>query len=271
MNWDEIKNQARECRKSNIPEERIKRLKELFEQTNDGWVAYQLGQEYEGNNTGSALEYYRIAEERLPFPEYRFLAEQAVKRLEGDTKTKSNVYAYLITDEGKKDITTERYSNILVHKSDYPIFIDGFTKEVCHNGQQRNNLTDSEFIMIKTYIETGKSLAPFQVTGYVKEYKKTEENIAWNDKKFNEMVDKGDTIDEEKWEFLRNSSEFAEEILQRIAESAYAIFKSARRKVDIKQDKEFVYFPQTQRRGRDRLAKYQFKPENLTYCLIIPS
>jgi hypothetical protein len=180
-------------------------------------------------------------------------------------------YGYLINKQGKKGITIVQYAKLVDCNNKYDIFIDGFTKEVWCRGKRHEKLTDSEYMMIKTYIETGKSLAPFQVIGYVKEYKKSEEEIAWSDKKLKEMLEHSDTIDEDKWEVLKNSSEFAEEMLQRIAESAYVIFKSARRKVDIKQGKEFVYFPQAQRRGRDRLAKYQFKPENLTYCLIIPS
>jgi hypothetical protein len=180
-------------------------------------------------------------------------------------------YAFLINEKGKRALTKKRYKTILAHADKYDIFINGFTKEVCHNSKKGELLTDTEYIMIKTYMETGKPLAPFQVTGYVREYKKTEQDLAWNDKKLHEVWEKNDTIDDDEWKLLRNSSEISEDSLRRFERSAIKIFESARRKVDIKENRGFIHFPQVQRKGRDRIAKYQFKPENLAYCLIIPS
>jgi hypothetical protein len=184
--------------------------------------------------------------------------------------TALQTYAFLINQNGSRALTKRRYEKIRACANKYDIFIDGFTRKVFRKNSKSVFLSDSEFIMIKTYIETGKPLAPFQITGYVKEYKRTEENIAWNTKRLHDLLEQSDIVDDREWEILKNEGELSEEMLCSLSESATKVFECARRKVDIKDDKEFLHFPQVQRKGRDRIAKYQFNPGSLHYCLIVP-
>jgi len=57
-------------------------LIELFSQTNDGWVAFNIGLEYEKiNRLEEALDFYQKAEELMPLPDYRENARQAISRI----------------------------------------------------------------------------------------------------------------------------------------------------------------------------------------------
>jgi len=62
--WKIINKKIKECQQLLVHEKVIDCLLDLFQQTNDGWVAFNIGQEYEKiNKLEDALEYYQKAEE----------------------------------------------------------------------------------------------------------------------------------------------------------------------------------------------------------------
>ena len=72
----------KECQRIKEPEKVISCLIELFSQTNDGWVAFNIGLEYEKiNRLEEALDFYQKAEELMPLPDYRENARQAISRI----------------------------------------------------------------------------------------------------------------------------------------------------------------------------------------------
>ena len=72
----------KECQRIKEPEKIISCLIELFSQTNDGWVAFNIGLEYEKiNRLEEALDFYQKAEELMPLPDYRENARQAIRRI----------------------------------------------------------------------------------------------------------------------------------------------------------------------------------------------
>jgi hypothetical protein len=72
----------KECQRIKEPEKIISCLIELFSQTNDGWVAFNIGLEYEKiNRLEEALDFYQKAEELMPLPDYRENARQAISRI----------------------------------------------------------------------------------------------------------------------------------------------------------------------------------------------
>ncbi|HQI22885.1 MAG TPA: tetratricopeptide repeat protein [Candidatus Saccharicenans sp.] len=72
----------KECQRIKEPEKIINCLIELFSQTNDGWVAFNIGLEYEKiNRLEEALDFYQKAEELMPLPDYRENARQAISRI----------------------------------------------------------------------------------------------------------------------------------------------------------------------------------------------
>lgn len=82
MEWKEINEKIRECKQLKSPDRVIECLRDLFQKTNDGWVAFNLAQEYEGiNKLEEALEYYQKAETLLPLPEYKKKARDAISRV----------------------------------------------------------------------------------------------------------------------------------------------------------------------------------------------
>jgi len=282
MKWPEINRKARECRKSNNPAERIKCLTKLFEQSNkDSWVAYQLGQEYElTKNREKALLFYRIAEQQLPFPEYKFLALQAIKRLEDDTVKKGHLsdpardyYCYIITHECPKPRTKylneKGYQDLVDNTSGYDLFIDGFTKIVWKK-KRKTKLTDGELSMLREYIEKRQVLAPFQTGEYESAYRRLEVEEAQAKQGLQELSQTG-SLESEKGIKLDEAMRRVQNLLKGREKSALEMFKKARAKIDIKQRGKYCCFQRIQSRGRGRYAKYQFNPpDDLTYCLIIP-
>ncbi len=72
----------KECQRIKEPEKVISCLIELFSQTNDGWVAFNIGLEYEKiDRLEEALDFYQKAEELMPLPDYRENARQAISRI----------------------------------------------------------------------------------------------------------------------------------------------------------------------------------------------
>jgi len=81
-NWKIINTRIKQCQQLMAPEKVINCLLDLFQQTNDGWVAFHLAQEYENwNKLGDALLYYQEAEVLLPITSYKEMAKEAISRV----------------------------------------------------------------------------------------------------------------------------------------------------------------------------------------------
>jgi hypothetical protein len=78
----ELESRIRECRQLLIPEKVISCLKELFEETNDGMVAFELGREYEkaGDNV-KAFQLYDLAEDLFEDLSFKNMAQAAINNL----------------------------------------------------------------------------------------------------------------------------------------------------------------------------------------------
>jgi len=88
-NWKIINKKIKECQQLLVHEKVIDCLLDLFQQTNDGWVAFNIGQEYEKiNKLEDALEYYQKAEELLPLSNYKERARVAIRRVRNKLKEK---------------------------------------------------------------------------------------------------------------------------------------------------------------------------------------
>ncbi len=282
MKWSEINRKARECRKTNNVAERIECLIQLFEQSNkDPWVAYHLGQEYErAKDTEKALTFYIIAEQKLPFPEYRFLAAQAIKRLEDGAVKKGHLpdpardyYCYIITHECPKPRTKylneKGYQDLVDNASGYDLFINGFTKIVWKKNRKAK-LTDGKLSMLREYIEKRQVLAPFQTGEYEGKYKRLEAEEAQAKQGLQELSQTG-SLESEKGLKLDEEMRRVQSLLKGREKSALEMFKKARAKIDIKQRGKYCCFQRIQSRGRERYATYQFNPsDDISYCLIIP-
>ena len=70
------------CRQLVTSRKVISCLEELFKNTNDSMVAYELGREYEklGKNK-NAVEYYELAESLFKLPIYKNMARAAINSL----------------------------------------------------------------------------------------------------------------------------------------------------------------------------------------------
>ncbi|UMZ73547.1 hypothetical protein [Natranaerofaba carboxydovora] len=77
-NWSVINQKISECQQLSDTQETIDCLFVLYNQTNDGWVAYNLARECEK----AAYEYFRKAEELLPLEKYKKKAREAIKKYE---------------------------------------------------------------------------------------------------------------------------------------------------------------------------------------------
>jgi len=88
-NWKIINRKIKECQQLLVHEKVIDCLLDLFQQKNDGWVAFNIGQEYEKiNKLEDALEYYQKAEELLPLPNYKEKARVAVRQIKNRLEEK---------------------------------------------------------------------------------------------------------------------------------------------------------------------------------------
>jgi hypothetical protein len=77
-----IESRIKECQHLMIPEKVISCLKELFDETNDGMVAFELGREYEkaGDNV-KAFQLYDLAEELFEDPNFKNMAQASINNL----------------------------------------------------------------------------------------------------------------------------------------------------------------------------------------------
>ena len=85
MGWQSINVTYVNPAKKLINQGKLKEAEELllwgFKETNDGWVAYHLGEVYlKMDETNKALEYFEIAEEKMPKPSYKKRAREGKKR-----------------------------------------------------------------------------------------------------------------------------------------------------------------------------------------------
>ena len=87
--WRIINERIKECQQLIAPEKVIDCLLGLFQQTNDGWVAFNLAQEYEKmNKLEDALEDYQKAEALLPINNYKEKATDAISRVKSNLEEK---------------------------------------------------------------------------------------------------------------------------------------------------------------------------------------
>ena len=78
----EIDKKIKECQQLIISDKVIICLKELFENTNDGMVAYELGREYEkAGNSVKAFQCYSMAEDLFEDPNFKNMAQAALNHL----------------------------------------------------------------------------------------------------------------------------------------------------------------------------------------------
>jgi len=79
--WAIINRKIKECMRSSSP---LDCLLKLFNITNDGWVAFKIGEYYETiNQLGEAIKYYEKAYSLLPLDKYKALAESKINELQG--------------------------------------------------------------------------------------------------------------------------------------------------------------------------------------------
>jgi len=82
VGWDLVNFEIKRCRSKQNVSERIKCLKQLFERTQDGMVAFALGEELEAcGNMEEALQYFERAEALFPLARYKERARSAALRV----------------------------------------------------------------------------------------------------------------------------------------------------------------------------------------------
>lgn len=80
--WQIIINKIKQCRSDINSEKVIKCLQKLFSKTNDGMVAYALGEELEKKGDYEEAEkYYEIAESLFPLAKYKAKASASLKKI----------------------------------------------------------------------------------------------------------------------------------------------------------------------------------------------
>lgn len=93
MSWGNINRRISACKALKGIDEQIMCLKKLYDETNDGMVAYALGEAFEvKGELKEAIKYYGEAEARFPKEEYkkraRAAAEKVAQRLDDETLIK---------------------------------------------------------------------------------------------------------------------------------------------------------------------------------------
>lgn len=82
MSWEIVNWEIKRCRSKRDAGERIECLKELFTRTQDGMVAFALGEELEAcGNLEEALQYFERAEALFPLDRYKEKARAAASRV----------------------------------------------------------------------------------------------------------------------------------------------------------------------------------------------
>ena len=82
QDWQEIRRAIADCRRSSSPEGVVESLKNLFEFTQDGMVAYEIAKEYEGRGLyQEAAHWYEVAHDRFPLPQWKMRAQADLNRM----------------------------------------------------------------------------------------------------------------------------------------------------------------------------------------------
>jgi len=89
--WREIIKRINECKKLSTEQERLNCLLRLYEETKDGMVALEIGEEYyRRGQLEQAIKYYNEAEKRFPLDKWKTKAREkrnvAERELEGHKK-----------------------------------------------------------------------------------------------------------------------------------------------------------------------------------------
>lgn len=80
--WTNINERIKQCRRLGNLNETITCLKKLYQETQDGMVAFALGEELErAGRLVEAVEYFSEAEAKFPLAKYQNRAREAIKRL----------------------------------------------------------------------------------------------------------------------------------------------------------------------------------------------
>ena len=88
LSWNEInQTYVRPSLIISNPEEAIRLLKEGFQKINDGWLAFHIAERYkELGDSVQSKEYYMIAINNLPLPQYKKLAQKGLNELKTTIK-----------------------------------------------------------------------------------------------------------------------------------------------------------------------------------------
>jgi hypothetical protein len=77
-----IEDKIRDCQHLILPEKVISCLKELFEETNDAMVAFELGREYEkAGNPVKAFQLFDLAEDLFEDQNFKNMAQASLNNL----------------------------------------------------------------------------------------------------------------------------------------------------------------------------------------------
>ena len=107
--WAEINERIRRCHESIDP---LACLLRLFQETGDGWVAFNIGKIFERDGKHfDALKYYKLARERLPLEKYKKLAEEAINRVKAHIFNNEVIFIVSCTREKiwNKNTNAEKY------------------------------------------------------------------------------------------------------------------------------------------------------------------
>lgn len=100
--WNLINRKIKECKESSNP---VECLIKLFNETDDGWVAYNIGQILEEQNKEEeALYYYKLVYEKLPLQKYKDMAKRKIESLtkEGITSVHRKDTIYIVSCTKRK-------------------------------------------------------------------------------------------------------------------------------------------------------------------------
>jgi len=146
--WGIINNRIKECQKRRVPEKVIECLLDLFQQTNDGWVAFNLAQEYENMiELERALEYYQKAETLLPLRPYKEKAREAISRVTNNLEKRG-------TTETAKEELIEGLRDVLKLDPANTLFIISCTPDKIW----KNDPTAPDFVPAKYAYKKNKFL-----------------------------------------------------------------------------------------------------------------
>lgn len=102
VSWSTINNKIKDCINSR---NRLECLKKLFQETDDGWVAFHIGNILKDEDRlEEALNYYKKAYERLPLLKYKNMAKDEIEKLEKELEklTNNRNILFIVTCTEKK-------------------------------------------------------------------------------------------------------------------------------------------------------------------------